>query len=587
MKKTFLCLNTLIIIILLSGPGCSQLPRSELDDIIGASQVGYKPSDKKIAVLALDKRANLSEFTVSSPDGIPVFKGRIKYWGDKWHKNMYGLDFTKLNIAGRYKVQWDGLTSLAFSIDKSVWRKEIDLDKIFNGFFYSQRCLEHLVEKLRYNGDSTHADLDINLPIYIFDSNGNEVYNELTFSDATGGWHDATSTDKETAKITWTAQQLLLAYQKNPSFFTSDPTSKDLPKILQEAKWGLDYLFKIQDVDGGMFLAVKPFDWWKPASLPRRLIINKDTGVTAKAVSCWATAYSIFESIDPEYAEKCLSAARKGLEWVDEHPNEYISDKIYPSYWTGKPSSVICALAELFLATKDKNPEEAKIYYAKAVELINKSEFKKGIWIERNIDIESMIFESKKEEASLKEKERIERYVTKARNSAVEEHIILALSRLYPYASGQMKEKIEYDLLNWYEYWNKARNNPYGVIDNVLTDYFGLNGWVLQIGTDMLIVGEALDNKNIMQIGKDQVQWVLGCNIFRVSFVVGIGEHYHNRPFKRLAKDVIGALMPGVLDVDRNGVPEVAGSYEWQTDEATLDYTGSLILAFSLMDSTD
>ena len=54
----------------------------------------------------------------------------------------------------------------------------------------------------------------------------------------------------------------------------------------------------MQDKDGGVFLAVKPFDWWIGGAPPRRILVNKCTGVTAKVAAAWATAYRVFKDKD-------------------------------------------------------------------------------------------------------------------------------------------------------------------------------------------------------------------------------------------------------------------------------------------------
>lgn len=528
---------------------------SEFSDLIAVSQIGFKPQDEKSAVLGMNSRPESKKFSILDLKGNKVYDGNGRSAKTKFRENALLFVFDKLDKSGTYYVESNGLQSPPFVIDKDVWKK-FNVDNTLDSFFVFQRQRDEIEGET--GKDYLEADRD--LPVYVLDEKGKESPRGDRFADAAGGWYDATSTDKETVKIAWAAQNLLLAYETNPAIFNKKGES-GLEKVLEEAKWGLEYLFKIQDKDGGVFLAVKPFDWWVKDASPRRILVNKCTGVTAKVVAAWATAYRVFKDKDPVFAQECLSRARKGWIWISDNPNSYIMDKAYPGYWAGRVSSVLWAATELFISTKDLYSEEAQGYKEKAVDIIKKSRIKKGVW---------------ESDAGP--------YATSALATVIEEPSIFAYARMYPYLDAKLKKHVERNLLNWFRYWKVSQDKAYGVALEALKPWFGMNGWVMQIAMASMVVGDALGRNDIIQFGKDQVQWVLGDNPFGMSFVVGYGTDYHRYPFKRPLDKSIGGVVPGIIDTNKDGIPENAGPYEWQTDECTLDGGGFLVWDIALLD---
>ena len=79
-------------------------------------------------------------------------------------------------------------------------------------------------------------------------------------ADVWGGWYDAGDPNKYTS---WTAgyvESLLRAYAENPTIWTDDynipESGNGIPDVLDEAKWGLDYLARLQGSDGSVLSIV-------------------------------------------------------------------------------------------------------------------------------------------------------------------------------------------------------------------------------------------------------------------------------------------------------------------------------------------
>ena len=74
---------------------------------------------------------------------------------------------------------------------------------------------------------------------------------DSTHIDVTGGWHDASDYLQYLATSANAVSQMLFAYLKNPASFSDKfdasgkPGMNGIPDILDEAKWGIDWLMKM------------------------------------------------------------------------------------------------------------------------------------------------------------------------------------------------------------------------------------------------------------------------------------------------------------------------------------------------------
>jgi hypothetical protein len=74
---------------------------------------------------------------------------------------------------------------------------------------------------------------------------------DSSYVDATGGWHDAGDQLKYLITGSNATARMLMAYQWNPSIFEDKVNDLGLPQpngladVLDEAKWGLDWIHKL------------------------------------------------------------------------------------------------------------------------------------------------------------------------------------------------------------------------------------------------------------------------------------------------------------------------------------------------------
>lgn len=98
---------------------------------IGFSQVGYLPTQLKVAVIELDKKdkalTKASLYKISEDGKVnQVFNDKITPWGDYYKYNYVKFDFTSVTTPGIYYIQYGDFKTNNFIIDNSVYDKITD-----------------------------------------------------------------------------------------------------------------------------------------------------------------------------------------------------------------------------------------------------------------------------------------------------------------------------------------------------------------------------------------------------------------------------------------------------------------------------
>ena len=98
---------------------------------IGFSQVGYLPSQPKVAVIELDKKdkplAKASIYKIGDDgNATEVFSGNIAAWGDYYKYHYVKFDFSSVNTPGIYYIQYGDFKTNNFLIENNVYNKITD-----------------------------------------------------------------------------------------------------------------------------------------------------------------------------------------------------------------------------------------------------------------------------------------------------------------------------------------------------------------------------------------------------------------------------------------------------------------------------
>jgi endoglucanase len=235
--KIFNFKSTLILAILTFSPIDAQV-------YIRLNQAGYLPGDGKIAVAFSDKRVMGTFKVLEMKSGQTVFDAPMQNseqrgWGN--FKYYFKLDFSQVNVPGRYRIliPATGDTSQVFSISDNVYETFADTMLIF---MRQQRC-----------GYNPFLDVDCHR------KDGKSMYGPMpdsTYVDVSGGWHDAGDQLKYLITASNSTARMLLAWKAAPEIFpdrvgaSGRPCPNGIPDILDEAKWGLDWIHKLHPGPG-------------------------------------------------------------------------------------------------------------------------------------------------------------------------------------------------------------------------------------------------------------------------------------------------------------------------------------------------
>ena len=211
---------------------------------IRINQLGYRPNEVKQAVLVVKDKTICQGFTVvdAGSGAIVMENNEVKHvgaWGafrDSWR-----LDFSALKKTGLYYLKAGNICSPIFKIE----------DNIYNGT--ADFLLRYMrQQRSRYNPfleDSCHT------------SDGFIVYHpdknrDSTFMDVSGGWHDASDYLQYLPTSANATFQMLFAYWQHPGSFgdfydaAGTKGSNGIPDIIDEARWGLEWLLKMNPAKG-------------------------------------------------------------------------------------------------------------------------------------------------------------------------------------------------------------------------------------------------------------------------------------------------------------------------------------------------
>ncbi len=321
--------------------------------VVRVNLTGYLPDDSKVAVALAPVPADRPgpeacrfEVRDALSDAI-VFSGESRVFpGAKWNLWAFRLDFSDVTAPGSYYIRMEtddffgeGISPI-FRIGPDVYDGLADF---LLTYMRQQRCGDN-----PYNNHLCHQH------------DGYIVYHPTRSGehiDVTGGWHDATDYLQYTTTSATAIYQLAFAWKYAPdqSVFgdrfdaTGRPGANGIPDILDEVKWGLDWLDKMNPAPKEMYNQIaddrdhagmrlpyldsvdygygrgegRPvyFVTGKPQIAGKK--VNRTTGVSsvaAKFASSFALGADVIRPWYPDFAEKIEGKVQDAWDFALEIP---------------------------------------------------------------------------------------------------------------------------------------------------------------------------------------------------------------------------------------------------------------------------
>lgn len=234
---------------------------------IVVDQLGYRPASQKVAVIrdpqvGYDAQVSFSpgsRYAVVNRAGQTVKEGAAVPWnggatdsasGDK----VWWFDFSEVTTPGTYRIVdvEKNVSSPEFEIDDYVYRSA--LKHAVRMYYYQRAGFAKSAQTAGadWADGASHlgAGQDAEARAATAKSDGSLV------RDVRGGWYDAGDYNKYTAWAAQTVITLLHAYDEHPAAFGDDygiaESGNGLPDLLDEVKWSLDWIARMQDGDGSL-----------------------------------------------------------------------------------------------------------------------------------------------------------------------------------------------------------------------------------------------------------------------------------------------------------------------------------------------
>ncbi|WP_030323127.1 glycoside hydrolase family 9 protein [Streptomyces sp. NRRL B-3229] len=345
---------------------------------VRVNQVAYLPAGPKNATLVTDATTKLP-WQLRNASGAVVAHGSTVPRGvdASSGQNVHSIDFGAYRKKGTgFTLVADGETSRPFDIGTAAYEQlRLDAAK----YYYTQRSGIAISDDLRpgYGRPAGHVNVapnqgDKNVPCQ-------PGVCDYTL-DVSGGWYDAGDHGKYVVNGGISTWELLSTYERELLARTGEPgklgdgslaipeSGNKVPDILDEARWELEFLLKMQVPDGKPLAGmahhkIHDEQWTGLPLLPsddpqKRELHPPSTAATLNLAAAAAQAARLYKPYDKAFAAKALTAARKAWAAALAHPDVYASESDGTGGGTYADNNVTdefyWAAAELYLTTGEK-----------------------------------------------------------------------------------------------------------------------------------------------------------------------------------------------------------------------------------------
>jgi len=215
--------------------------------VIRINQIGYLPEEAKTAVILSLKNLDEKkiEITVSESNTV-VLRSELTSSQGSWGEfdYCYRFDFSDFDKPGIYQIK--------INKSKTLSREFKISDDVYNG--YAENILEYIrQQRCGYNPFTDEV---------CHKKDGRTMYGPMpdsTYIDVSGGWHDAGDHLRYMLTSGNTICRMLVAYLENKDIFVDNfnalgqPGANGIADVLDEIKWGLDWMLKMHPTQDQLF----------------------------------------------------------------------------------------------------------------------------------------------------------------------------------------------------------------------------------------------------------------------------------------------------------------------------------------------
>jgi hypothetical protein len=441
--------------------------------------------------------------------------------------------------------------------------------------------------------------------------------------DAVGGWNDAGDTRKWMVHSNLPALALMDAHERLPWDYAEwERAEEGWSPWLLEARWGLEFILKMQDPATGMFYEdvggggnsrKRPgMSWWyenhsgcyadnadnrftdnEPDSGDERALrVQYNPIVQFTSVAILARAARSFGPLDPAAARGYAQAAVRGWElgW-DPDPKFHESPGVNFAGWTAVRSWRALAALELHRGGCLRWDDVARA----ADELLENFDPQLGFWVNEAGGAEPYrgILHSAQPLIALAEIARTadegawRSRVTGVLRQCLDRYVF-PLAGLTPFGLmpfGVFRhDTTEGDV---YRPWKDGFRYRFFMPEHHHQRInHGLGGHWMSWAHALASVGEVLDEPASTELAWRQIHWLIGCNPFNASLVSGVG--YNNpMPHSRLLGTYPGGFCAGFIGTpdDRPSV-DLDADAQWNSTEYWMTPLSNALMALSLLNPT-
>ncbi len=562
---------------------------------IRVNLAGY-PAHLPKKALVLSQRDLKAEILMKKENGEAVKVFKLNESESTWHpfSHTYTIDFSEIEEKGKYffEIKGQKVRSELFSIGAyPAWQEDVV------SFIRTQRCGFN-----PFTGEFCHQEDGLSFF---------GIREDSTRIDATGGWHDAGDQLKYLITGSNTTARLLMTYQMNADGFIDSVGARGLTggnglaDILDEARWGLEWILKLHPGPGELYHQVADdrdhrgfklpheenadYGWGPNSFRPAYFADGKPQGLSkykseatgianlaGRSAATLALGYQVFSQFDAyqAFAETCLDAALD-LYGMGQSQEGYQQGNSFSAPYRYEENTwaddMEWAAAELYKITgREDLLKDARKY----AELINS-----WSWMERDT----------------------------ASHYEMYPYVNMGHYALWQVGTEADKNRMEgYFEHNLRRIQERAEKNAYGVGHLFI---WCSNNLAAAVATQAMLYEEMTGSKKFRPLLQDHVNWLLGLNPWGSSMITGLPEGADfpvdvHMPFWRiLNKSIKGSLVDGPLwstihdqmlgieleqpdeyaHLQPNHVKYMDDWMDYSTNEPTLDGSAELLMILTYL----